>query len=376
MNSRDRFLAAMRNQIPDRVPVTPDISNYIPCKLTGLPFWEIYFERKLPFWQAYLNAADYFGIDAWIAASIGEAFLVTDSNAVHYDSRLQFDSDRQAMIRHTIIHTPKGNLTIKPIQNLVKDWEAFKLTRQEPIGLNESLIQKVRSACTERGYAFGLPLEYPGFQNWLMVTAGGVEQLAFALVDNPSILDEWFELDMANGTKAMELMLQAKPDYVLLCGSGTITTASPELAMKYAIPAIAKWTKMARQAGVATLLHSCGKSRQFIDMLVEHTDLDCINPLEIPPMGDIDLAEVKRSRGKQIALMGNLHTVEVMLQGTPAQVKRAAKEAILAAGRQGGFILSSGDQCGLNTPDDNFFAMVEAAKEYGVYDPQTGELIE
>lgn len=34
--------------IPDRVPCTPDISNYIPCKRTGLPFWEIYFEDHVP----------------------------------------------------------------------------------------------------------------------------------------------------------------------------------------------------------------------------------------------------------------------------------------------------------------------------------------
>lgn len=49
--------------MPDRVPVTPDMSNYIPCKRTGLAFWEIYFENKIPLWQAYLDATDYFGIE-------------------------------------------------------------------------------------------------------------------------------------------------------------------------------------------------------------------------------------------------------------------------------------------------------------------------
>ena len=32
MTSKDRFLIAMRaGGVADRVPVTPDISNYIPC---------------------------------------------------------------------------------------------------------------------------------------------------------------------------------------------------------------------------------------------------------------------------------------------------------------------------------------------------------
>ena len=60
MTSRERFLTAMRaGGIPDRVPVTPDISNYIPCKRTGRPFWDIYFKNEVPLWKAYLNAADY-----------------------------------------------------------------------------------------------------------------------------------------------------------------------------------------------------------------------------------------------------------------------------------------------------------------------------
>jgi len=37
MTSRDRMLAAMNNEPPDRVPVAPDISNKIPCHLTGKP---------------------------------------------------------------------------------------------------------------------------------------------------------------------------------------------------------------------------------------------------------------------------------------------------------------------------------------------------
>ena len=99
----------------------------------------------------------------------------------------------------------------------------------------------------------------------------------------------------------------------------------------------------------------------------EETDLSCVNPLEIPPMGDCDLAEVKREFGDRIALMGNLHTTEVMLKGSVEDVRRACEEAIDAAGEGGGFILSTGDQCGTDTPDENIRAMVDVAKTYGRY---------
>ena len=48
-------------------------------------------------------------------------------------------------------------------------------------------------------------------------------------------------------------------------------------------------------------------------------------------------------------------------------MRRESLKAIRAAGEGGGFILSTGDQCGRDTPDANIFAMVEAAKQFGEY---------
>jgi len=84
-------------------------------------------------------------------------------------------------------------------------------------------------------------------------------------------------------------------------------------------------------------------------------------------MGDCNLAQIKREFGGRIGLMGNLHTTEVMLKGTPETVAEASRRAIDDAGEGGGFILSTGDQCGRDTPDGNLRAMIEAARTYGRY---------
>jgi len=109
-------------------------------------------------------------------------------------------------------------------------------------------------------------------------------------------------------------------------------------------------------------------------VLVAETDVGMLNPLEVSPAGDVDLAEIKRAHGRRLAFMGNLHTTDVMLNGTPEVVTRKAIEAMRDAGRGGGFILSTGDQCGRDTPYENIAAIVEAAKKYGQYDLATGEL--
>ena len=101
MDSRLRFLTAMRaGGVPDRVPAAPDISNYIPCRRTGRPFWEIYFEGKIPLWKAYLDAADYFGIDAWMASCTGAPFTHDECRG-ESKTELVFDKGQDAMIAKT-----------------------------------------------------------------------------------------------------------------------------------------------------------------------------------------------------------------------------------------------------------------------------------
>lgn len=386
MTSRERSLTAMKNGVPDRVPVTPDISNYIPVKRTGLPFWDVYFRNVYPLWRAYLDAADHFEIDHWIG-SVAAIPGVYEPRAETMHELTELP-ERDAMVRTTTIRTPDGDLVnedicfreeppthrTRLIKDLVRDWPKYRWLLDEPVGIDTSLVEEIRRECESREQAFGLFIGYPGFHAWEGKVEGSIQSLTYAFLDATEILDEWAEKQLAIGTKLVELFLEQKPGYLGLGGSGTLTLASPELVRRYALPAIRRYTAMARAANVPTVLHTCGRSRLLVDMFADETDLDCINPLEVPPMGDVDLAEVKQSRGSQIALMGNLHTTDLILRATPDEVYRAARDAILDAGDQGGFILSTGDQCPRDTPDENLRALNQAAHDWGRY-ARDGSLI-
>jgi uroporphyrinogen decarboxylase len=101
-------------------------------------------------------------------------------------------------------------------------------------------------------------------------------------------------------------------------------------------------------------------------MAAEETMLTVIDPLEVPPMGDCNLRELKERFGSKLVLKGNLHTSQVML-GPKEGVITASKQAIDEAASGGRFILSTGDQCGRDTPEENIYAMVETARNYGRY---------
>ncbi|MCK5137937.1 MAG: hypothetical protein KAR19_19275 [Bacteroidales bacterium] len=64
MTSRERLQIVMRGEIPDCVPVAPDFSNMIPARQTGKPFWDLYLYNDPPIWEAYIETAKYFDIDA------------------------------------------------------------------------------------------------------------------------------------------------------------------------------------------------------------------------------------------------------------------------------------------------------------------------
>jgi uroporphyrinogen decarboxylase len=124
---------------------------------------------------------------------------------------------------------------------------------------------------------------------------------------------------------------------------------------------------MAYDLGIPTHVHSCGPERLMVKMAAEETKLTIIDPLEIPPMGDSNLAELKRQYGDRIILKGNLHTTDVMLNGSVDEVVRACRGCIDDAAAGGRFILSTGDQTPRDTPFENIFAVVETARTYGKY---------
>jgi uroporphyrinogen decarboxylase len=377
MSSRERFMTAIRLGRPDRVPVCPDISNMIPCRLTGKPFWEIYAHANPPLWKAYLAALDYFKFDGWV--NYGGVEWKFKTPVEHVTRVVSHDDER--LIESHVHRTPAGDLEDvvlyqrdnppTAIKRFVDDIEAdlpkLRYLFEEPIGYDDSTFREIQARAGEKGIAC-IGCGTPGFQEYFWLLNGGLEAVTYAYYDHPDAMEELRLMSHRMYVKQAEMLCDIKPDCICTGGSGSITLQSPDLWRKLSLPTLKEICRLAKQAGVLTMVHCCGKERCLVEACAEETDLNCVNPLEIPPMGDCNLAELKRSFGKKISLMGNLHTTDVMLKGTPADVERAARKAIDDAAADGGFILSTGDQCGRDTPDENIFKLVEVAETYGRYD--------
>jgi uroporphyrinogen-III decarboxylase len=94
--------------------------------------------------------------------------------------------------------------------------------------------------------------------------------------------------------------------------------------------------------------------------------VDCVCPFERPPGGDVngldDLKAVARLLKGRTTMNGNVHTVETLIRGTPADVRREVDEILEAFAGNPRVIVGTGDQVGRETPAENLHAMVEEAK--------------
>ena len=368
-------MTALNHGTPDRVPSTPDISIMIPTRLLGKNFYDSY-----DLTHAYINAAKHFGIDGWMFN--GTLNFKTNSE-VTYETKMLRDT-YEVKEYLTIAHTPDGDMTqrvIAPrgvpsttVEKYVKDFKQdYKkiLHFYKPVlGYDRTTYDEQRKLMGESGMIccfIGCPGLH-GYMSWM-----DVEHLTYAYYDYPELFEELTEIHDRICVQEMEMAADAGVESILTAGSGAITLQSPAIFRKMSLPTIKKVTAISKQAGILSGAHSCGKEYDLIQMCHDETDLDYVNPIEILPQGDCELADIKQKFGNKLALMGNLHTSRVML-GSVELVRLEALKAIRDAGLGGGFVLSSGDQCGLDTPYENIFEIVNVAKEFGRYPLDLGKI--
>jgi len=386
MTPRKRLLTTLSGKIPDCVPVAPDFSNMIPARLTGKPFWDLYLYNDPPIHEAYIAAAKHFNIDSvmdgyfrvsfpedrrvepWLAmpARPWETFIVhRDADKIVTQMSYVEGSKRvwwPKVAAYYRDNPPTWDLHcetagLPPVPTRFEPLEGVKPVDHGPAGL-----RRVKQLLGDQG----------------LVGVGVVgtcpidrEEHVFYIHDHPEMIDTWAAQRAEEAEKRfhriMALPADCRPDFLCVGGSGTLIFQTVETFRRLSFPAVKRVIELADAAGMPTHIHSCGPEKALVKIMAEETRLTVIDPLEIPPMGDCVLADLKRLYGTKLTLKGNLHTTEVMLRGTPDDVVRASKKAIDDAAEGGRFILSTGDQCGRDTPDENLRAMVATARDYGKY---------
>ena len=195
----------------------------------------------------------------------------------------------------------------------------------------------------------------------------GAETLSRWTVRNPKAAHRLLEIAFESCRLLAEAILDGDGALSITDAMTSSTVISPRHAREFSFQYLKRLVDYVRSRGKTVSLHICGKTAPIWKDMAD-TGAAC---LSIDNMAS--LVDAKALVGDQVCLMGNVQPSEVLLQGTPEDVRRAVRQCVAEAwDNPKGFIIASGCSLPTETPFANIDAMLDAAREIGwPVDPST-----
>ncbi len=211
------------------------------------------------------------------------------------------------------------------------------------------------------------PLYLMGWDNWLMRMASDPE-FAERLLDIITDINIAFDRIGLEATgKYLQIFKVSGEDL----GFQTGPLYSMKMFRKMLFPRFQRRWKAAREyldqvnPDCKIMLHSCGSIRAYIPDLV-NAGIQVLDPVQ-PLAANMDSHELKRDFGTQLAFHGGVDIQQVLPFGSEADVEEEVFSRIQAFAPGGGYILSPSHAVQADVPPANIVAMCKAALKYGEY---------
>ena len=197
---------------------------------------------------------------------------------------------------------------------------------------------------------------------WLLM---GYEYISYALRDDPSLVTELCQMSNDFFKEAARLSVEAGCVGVWVAedlGYSSAGFFSLDDYRRYFLPPFVELVDYIDGLGVPVLLHSCGHIAEYLPDLAQ-TKISSIHPLQ--RTAGMDLREVKVRYGDRWCIIGNIDSSRTLPLGTPEEVAVEVKEAIDIAAPGGGYILASDHSLHDGIPVENIVTMFQVGAEYG-----------
>jgi uroporphyrinogen decarboxylase len=122
-------------------------------------------------------------------------------------------------------------------------------------------------------------------------------------------------------------------------------------------PCHQKLIEVAKRHNKQVMYHTDGAVRPLIPDLIE-MGVDVLNPIQ-PGAAGMEPIGLKRDFGGQLSFHGGVDIVGLLPNGSPADVREAAKQLVRDLGQDGGYIMAGSHHIQCDTPLENVFALYE-----------------
>jgi len=358
MSNRDRVLAAMRWQRPDRVPF--DFTH----GFTSPRLAQFRLET------GHQDPNEYFG-GAARTVDVGPTKYPND-----YSGYFDHLPPRATVDEWGIGHLPTESTDpwhahlegfLYPMLKLRTRQDAleYPLPDVEAAYRFEGMAREIARIHAEGLAALGF-LEMTIFEvAWYMRS---MELLLMDFVDNQEFADTL--LDRITAKREVQARYYAQLGVDMICLGDDVGTQQGmlmSLAMwrRWLKPRLARVIAAAKRARPDVLInyHSDGNMQAVIPELIE-IGVDILNPVQPECM---DPAELKRRFGDHLSFWGTVGIQRTLPFGTPEDVRQEVKVRIETVGVGGGLLIGPAHIVEPEVPLENLVAMVEAVKEFGAY---------
>lgn len=371
MTKKERFLAAVRGEVPDVVPLAPLIHGRFAHRVLGRSDWRAVFEVHQMIGSVHHRGPISVGVRSALPDGYGtqtrETSRSPDGRVVsEWVIRTPRRTLRGQIVSGMIPHDP---LVAKTVEYPVKspaDWRAYLDLRQQWLANIEGPAVEHLSEVVETMGEEGMPSVGLGPAYTALASVRGMAEFMMDLHDHPGLMDELFEVERQIMEKQVEAFLAAPAEVAWLdiCWA-TGSNLGPERFERWAQPDVER--AMAKVRGVANKylgLYTLGRIRDLLPMWV-NAAVHFVETFE-PNEGDITLAEAKTLYGHKMCLMGNFDCT-ILSFGTAEDARRETLRCLREGMEGGGYVLVTGDEVPADTKMENLKAMVEIVQEHGRY---------
>jgi len=197
----------------------------------------------------------------------------------------------------------------------------------------------------------------------------GLERAMMDLVEHPDIahycLGKLFDLAYETSLRTFEAAPgQITSTYVAEdMGAQDRMMFSPAQVREFLLPGMKRMIDLAHEAGVFVFHHNDGAVRPIIPTMIE-AGIDVLNPVQWRCKG-MEREGLKRDFGDRVVFHGGVDNQQTLVFGTPDDVRQEVADNYRILGEAGGYILAPCHNIQAVSPPENVVAMYEAGYDLG-----------
>jgi len=348
MTPRERLLAALRCEEPDRVPFLESvIDDIVALALLGRTAQQGGVSREIGAGDEPVFCGQLLGAESYDALELVET-LGLDGFGMYLF--LPHKGVQEQVGGHSMIHG--GRIRTREDLNRIQLPDPDDPALYEPY---RRFIEEYRGS----GHALCCFLNLGSDP---VILGMGFEAFGLALYDDRRLVEDLFALYTDWYARATRHLCELDFDFLWFGDDIAFKTApyvSPKVFRELFLP---HYRHVADQITKPWIFHSDGNLLPIMDDLLS-LGMQGLHPIEPEAM---DLGTLKRRYAGELCLVGHI-SVDELSRGTEEGVERLVKEAIATAAPGGGYIAGSSNSVPYYANPANVRAMAQAIKRYGQY---------